>query len=190
MQLLSDDEAAKWCAKLGFRVDGELPSTRIEVPGSAPRQMRIRLSADAISHVGLAYTLLMTGVPGYEEERFAGGLLWLQRWEIWSEQIDRAGYLLLDGIRAGSAPAPDLDAAPALLFAEGELANAHACVSLPMIFQWDAHFVPASGEFFAFVSHEGRCDLVVGDERLYEELLERFQNWGAMEVETTQRNAW
>lgn len=176
MQLHSDEGAKEWVRAAGFQVDGALPSTLVRIAAGQELRLRVRIPEEATAAVALAYVLLMTAVPGYDEESFAGGLVWLQRWEIWSESIDRAGYALLDGIRAaGGSPAP-VGSTPAHAFGRGELAAAHAALSLPMLFQWDAHFVPTGGDFFAFVSHEGYLELVSGG-AVHGELLERFGDW-------------
>ncbi|CAA9351624.1 MAG: hypothetical protein AVDCRST_MAG68-3663 [uncultured Gemmatimonadetes bacterium] len=132
--------------------------------------------------VALAYMLVLTTVQDYQEDRFSGGVLWLQRWELWSESIDRAGYVLLHGIRSSVGRSVLISSAPAHLFESGEFAAAHAALSLPMLFQWDAHFVSATGEFAAYISHEGSLDLVARDAEVHRALTERFHQWEPVEV--------
>ncbi len=132
--------------------------------------------------VGLAYLLVMAAVRDYDEDNFAGALVWLRRWEIWGESTDRAGYILLDGVRASvEQPAP-LGTAPAHLFESREFAKAHATLSLPMMFQWDAHFVAAGAEFCAYISHEGSVDLLSRNTEVHRALTERLQQWESGEV--------
>lgn len=181
MPLLSDEEASTWCHDRGVLTDGPQLSVRLGFPSNTAKRIRIRLPDDCIATVGLGYVLLLSEIPNYEEKNFRGGLVWLRRWAIWSESIDRVGYALLDGIRATSGHISELDSAPAQLFKDGELVHAHAALSLPMLFQWDAHYVPATGEFIVFVSHEGHADIISGDERVHATMLQRLHDWSPVE---------
>jgi hypothetical protein len=177
VKLLTDMQAVAWCGRRGLSADGAVPSSRIRLPDGPSVRIHLGVPGDAIAAVGLAYTLLMTGVSEYEERNFGGALIWLHRWEIGSEQIDEAGYMLLDGIRAASRGSIEIASAPAQLFDEKEFVLAYACLVLPMLFQWDAHLVPTCDEFFAFVSHEGRIDLITRDPQTHARLLQRFNAW-------------
>ena len=121
----------------------------------------------------------MTGVREYEESQFSGALLWLQRWEIWSESIDQAGFVLLNGVRTISNCASSVHDAPAQQFAEGEFTLAHACLVLPMLFQWDAYYLTANGDVICYVCHEGYLELSVRGTQLHTESLNRFREWNA-----------
>ncbi len=189
MNLMSDAQAVSWCDDHGLMTDGAVASSRIRFRHSPSTRIRIQLPSDAAATVGLAYTLMMTSVGEYEERNFAGALIWLQRWEIWSEQIDRAGYVLLDGIRAASGRSIEMGSAPAHLFASNEFASAHACLALPMLFQWDAYLVPPGGDFLAFVSHERHIDLVTRDPQNHAALLRRFREWLFPESAASTRGA-
>jgi hypothetical protein len=170
MQLLSETEARNWCSQAApsfWRGSDRLRSSRL----------RITVPEDAIAVVALAYVLTITGVDEYAEANYTESLLWLRRWEIWSESIDRAGYVFLKALRSESGDVRSLDDAPAHLFGPGEFELAHACVALPMLFQWDAHFISKDGALSAFISHEGYIDLNVEDGSALEMLLERFADW-------------
>lgn len=188
MRVMSDDDAVSWCEGAGFVVDDTVSSTRVKPADAHGSRLRIGISGDATDIVGLAYVLAMTGVPDYEEDAFSGALIWLQRWEIWSESIDRVGYALVDGIRARSEVARDMDATPAQLFVGGEFIGAHTCLSLPMLFQWDAYFLPAHGHFAAFLSHEGHLDFVPRNQQVQEAILQRFERWSPREISAGTRS--
>jgi hypothetical protein len=170
VQLLSDADARNWCAHAA-------PPFEIGSPGIFPLSVRIALPDDAIAIVSLAYVLTITGVDEYAEENFSDSLLWLRRWEIWSESIDRAGYVFLNALRAQSGNTPSLDDAPAHLFGVGEFEIAHACLALPMLFQWDAYFISKKGGIHAFISHERHIDLGFQDETALAPSLARFADW-------------
>ena len=177
MRLLSDIQAGEWCRERGLATDGTLPSTRISFPGHPANPIRIHIPDDAIAAVKLAYMLLITGTPEFEERQFSGALIWLQRWQIWSAEIDQVGYVLLNSLRGETRDSADFASTPGHLFAQPEFVLGHACLVVPMLFGWDTHFVPAHGTFFAFVSHEGWVDLVPRDLQTHEALLRRFREW-------------
>lgn len=126
---------------------------------------------------GLAYMLAITGTPDYAEEAFEGAVLWLRRWEIWSESIDSVGYALLEGLRGKASDRLAIDVAPAMHFDAGEFTLAHAALAVPLLFQWDAIFAPANGAFSAFISHDGYVDVAPGVGASATSLQERFTEW-------------
>lgn len=175
MKLLSDQQAIDWCGHRAIKGSGALPSAFLSFDEPTSRSFRVRLPTDAPAIVGFAYQLLMTDVPDFEESRFVDGMVWLRRWELWSESIDHAGYALLDGLRTRSAHSTPLDSAPAHLFSANEFTPAHACLALIMLFQWDGFFIPGDGRFFAFLSNDGYVDLHARDQAGHAALLERFR---------------
>lgn len=182
MQVLSDEAAVQWISEIGFGVDGTVPFARVQARSMDAKRLRIRIPDEATAVVGLAYMIAMTSVRDYTEEQFSGAILWLQRWELWSESIDRAGYVFLNGIRSSAGCSLPISSAPAHLFGSGELATAYTVLSLPMMFQWDAYFVSATGEFSARISHDGNLELISPSAELHRVLSERFQQWEPEEV--------
>ncbi len=174
MQLLTDDQAIEWARQRG--VSGYNGGSNM------PKRVRLSTPVAALEIAGLAYRLAITDVPAYDEERFAGALVWLRRWEIWSESIDGQGYVLLNSLRFTSERRDTLDVAPASAFAPGEFMKAAACLVLPMIFQWDAEFISAEGGFQAFVSHDGYVDVKIGNPEHVAEVLARFQQYRPVDL--------
>jgi hypothetical protein len=177
MELLSNEEALTWARDAGVEVSGEHPAAIGAGEGSRVWRLRVQVPEDATAIAGLAYTIALTGAPGYDEIKFRGALLWLSRWEIWSESIDRIGYALLDGVRRLSGHSVSLDSAPAQVFEPGEFFLSSASLALTMMFQWDARFVGTEASYAAIVSHEGFVDVITWAERDYVELLTRFRPW-------------
>lgn len=170
MRLLSDPEAREWCSQAA--PSSWYGSDRLRSP-----RVRIIVPDDAISVVALAYVLTITGVDQYAEANHTESLLWLRRWEIWSESIDRAGYVFLEALRSQSGDTRSFDDAPAHLFGPGEFEPAHACIVLPMLFQWDASFISKDGALSAFISYEGYIDLNVEYGSTMQALLEPSADW-------------
>jgi hypothetical protein len=118
----------------------------------------------------------MSGVRDHVETNFEGAIVWLRRWELWSESIDRVGQLLLEGLWRAVTPGGLLSEAPAVVFTERELVSAHASLILPMLFQWDAFYSPKGGHFLVAVSHHGHLEVLAPTET-FQLLLERFSQW-------------
>jgi len=168
MRTMSDAQAHGWCAERDVHVELGPPGG-LRLGDGGESRFRVSVPDEATAVVALAYVIVMTGVESYEEENFKGAMVWMRRWEIWSESIDRVGYSFM------GADAPT-DQTPARLFAAGEFVGAQAALSLPMMFQWDALFVPAMAGFSVEISHHGHFDFIV---RAQEQaaLLNRFRDW-------------
>ncbi len=172
MQLLTDDEAAGW-------------SSRFVTVGGTPRTIRITAPVAATEIAGLAYRLVITCAPDYAEERFTGALVWLRRWEIWSESVDNQGYALLNGLRLNANQKGTLDVAPAMEFGSGEFFDATACLLISLVFQWDTEFLSADGTFRCSLSHHGDIELRVSDPERGAEVFQRFGKYSPLEVSST-----
>jgi hypothetical protein len=122
--------------------------------------------------LALGYVLLASA--GDSEEDFPGGMVWINEWDIWSESFERVGWRTAQGLRGGTG-APSLREAPGHLLASEEFVDAQALLLLPMLFQWDSHFVPSTGEFFVYMSHEGPLLIVASDRAVCDRLFARFE---------------
>jgi hypothetical protein len=182
MQPLSDAQAGQWCADLGLTSGDRATSRHLRYPTHGQRTLRVSITGTAVDVVGLAYMLAVTRFPDHDESAFAGALLWLRRWEIWSESIDRVGYAMFAGIRARAGQADALDARPAQLCAEGDFLEAHALLCLPMLFEWDMYFIPRGGSFVLKISHERYVDIVARDDGVCASMLARFGRYLPTEV--------
>jgi len=180
MQALSDADARGWCSERGFLVDQNFP-TKVAPRDPTGRRFRIQIPEEATATVGLGYMLLMSGVRDYVEENFDGAMIWLRRWELWSETIDRVGQLLLEGVTGALGRDRRLSETPALVFTERELVPAHTSLALTMLFQWDACYCPNSGYLFATISHHGHVEVITSPDAFDREL-ERFSQANPVEV--------
>jgi len=171
---LSDQAATAWCEAQNWGFDAR--SARVADWTGGGDRIRVTIPDEATTVTALSYVLLMTGVPGYEETALGDTLLWLRRWAIWSESIDRVGHVLLDAVHKGAGN-EDIDSAPALLFTMHEFPEAHACLTLPMLFQWDAVLVSSVGKFAAVISHDGFVDLFWKEQDFASKLFDRFRDW-------------
>mgnify|MGYP001311035624 CR=1 FL=1 len=178
IQLLTGEAAAAWCRARGLVVGGLLPSNRLSF-GLEPRLgFRTPLTESAISLMSLAYVLLMSLVPDDDERRFPGGMLWLQEWDIWSETTERVGHLIARSLRGEEGSIESLQDRPAQLFGVSQITEAHAAFAIPLLFQWDAHFVPTTGTYCCFTSHDGHLDVYARDAEMLDCLVTRFEVGG------------
>jgi hypothetical protein len=154
MQLLDSSEAARWCGDRGITFTHDWPH-RLAITGGHPLGIHVMVPEPGLQAVFMAHRLVTAGASETPEENFRGALLWLQDWGIWNESMDGTGEALLDGLRGNHPLAADWKAAPAQLYSQEELAGARAAAFVPLMFQWDAYLVPASGDIVYSISHHG-----------------------------------
>lgn len=176
MRVLTEEQAQQWCEARGL--DVIVSSGRASVryrTGSA--RIRLPSKGTCVESVQLATALLMTGVADDAEENFAGVLLWFQDWDIWSETTERVGWRIVQALRGGPR-SPSIASAPGQLFEPGDFVDAQAMVAQPLIFQWDAYLIPASGDFVARLSHDEGIEITARTSAQAEELFHRFMRGG------------
>lgn len=178
IQLLTDEGAVSWCRARGLVAGGLLPSKRLAFAMEPALGFRTPLGESAISLMSLDYVLLMSLVPDDDEQRFPGGILWLQEWDIWSETTERVGQLIARRLRGEQGFAWSLQDRPAQVFGVGQITEARAAFAIPLLFQWDAHFVPATGTHCCFSSHDGYLDVYARDSEVLDRLVTRFEVGG------------
>lgn len=165
MNALTSQEARDWCKDrlISISADG-FPSyddTKVGFTIDLPEQP-FRLTA-------LAAWLL----PESAEVPFQGALLWMKEWGIWAEHSEEAGMKIIEALRSVRGETRPLEDAPAMLFGPDELRDLHAFFIQPLLFGWDAFMVPATGEYFAFNSH----DEFIWIETKTEETRKKLMNW-------------
>jgi hypothetical protein len=181
MRILSDGDAIEWCLARGLTIADGLPSSRVQI---SSQTLRVRISTKGSAHelAGLVYTLLLTQSLPRDEGHFEGALVWLQRWQLWSESVDRIGYLFLNKLRGAELSTADFAESPAQLFAPKEFVEATACLFLLVTFQWDAYLIDPNGRMVAFISHEEHIDLLCARDEDQVEVMERFKEWNPIEI--------
>jgi hypothetical protein len=180
VQLLTADEAARWCGERGIPVTktGALSTLN----HSGPEQHRFRAAIDVAPSqlLAMAHSILLQDLAQPAEDDFAGALVWLREWDIWSESVERAGLRLADLTRAAFAgTSRPLAQAPAQLFDPREFVDAQIATTLPFLFQWDAYVVPVSGRCFTLVSHDGYLMFSASNASILKRAYRRFEavNW-------------
>lgn len=183
MHLLTLDEAAAWCRRHGIDTDrgGQIPTLRLTTDCGGTVDGTVPARAGAM--VAMAQAILLADMPDPDVSDFGGTLLWLVDWGIWNEDSERAGMCSLRLMRhalSGTSMAP-LEESPAHLFSAQEFVAAHALLALPLLYQWDAYLIPASGSSLARISHDGSVCVRARSEPILSRVRARFRaaGWSA-----------
>jgi hypothetical protein len=172
MKALTTEEARKWCSQCstGLRV------TRYDVLRyKHPREHKFCLAAPEEYRMisPLAYHILTFR----SEESFAGGFLWLHRWDIGSPQLVRPGWRILEDMRRAHGELRSLEAAPAQSFRVDEIVELHAFLIQVVAFDWVADFIPLVGGFFLHFKDNRQICVAAESSETLKELRTHFQDW-------------
>lgn len=180
MKCVNAGQAADWCRARGI-VFSDRHLRRLGYDEGHPLAISIEAPTNTQRLLALGYVILATASD--DERSFEGGLLWLNDWDIWSESFERVGHWLAKSLRVGCHHGAIADA-PGHLFDPGEFIQAQALLLLPMVFQWDAHFIPANGQFLVRLGHHGELHLISRDRVIADQLFSRFEEgeWNPREV--------
>lgn len=184
MRLLTPEQAQLWSSERGLKSVRWGGGLQLSFREGEHRCVRVTLPKEAPGALSLAYVLLMTLLREDAEENYEGGLLWLRSWDIWSPTSERVGMWIMNQLRLGAGPVKSLADWPAMLFDCTEFIASHALVLQPILFQWDAFYVPASAKYLAFISHDEHMSLLTTDRAVASALLERFGRGGWQAAET------
>jgi hypothetical protein len=185
VKILSRQEAKNWCELRGIFADtgGRRVSLRYSESQTSCLQTPLDLSAGRL--VALAHSLLLQDLVEPDAPDFAGVLVWFRDWDIWNESSESVGARVLECIRSGltQGHAPLLQDGPAHLFTPQEFVDAHALLSVPILFQWDAYVVPESARCFTLVSHDAYARITARTATIGSRIKARFEaaNWEAEE---------
>jgi hypothetical protein len=105
----------------------------------------------------------------YGSEHFEGALLWFTEWGVWNSRDEGVGYRVVEAMHTAAGQPKSFEAAPGHLFRADELNEAVGMLLQPMIFGWDAIFVPrwsygGTTEFLLRVSHDSFVTLITRTE--------------------------
>jgi hypothetical protein len=133
----------------------------------------------------MAHALLLQDLMQPDTDDFAGVLLWFRDWGIWNESSEATAARMLELIRDGLVPnGPSLlHEGPAHLFAPQEFVDAHALLTIPLMFQWDVYVVPVSGRCVALASHDAYVRMTACTPTILTRIQQRFEsaNWAPEE---------
>jgi len=153
-------ESFSWSAKLGseyagcddrslFFTDPEANCIDLEYP---PKLERLPFFARFLATVG------------YESRDFEGALLWFTEWGVWSSSDEAVGYRIVEAMHRAAGQPKSFEIGPANVFRADELQDAIGMLLQPMVFGWDAYYLPrwsyGTHQFFLHVSHDSFVSVV------------------------------
>ena len=170
MQALTAKEARKYCMQdaAALRV-ADVGLLRYEGPKEYAFVIKTPLEHRMM--VALALTILL-----YPDVRsFEGGLLWLTRWQVGTNQMVRPGWRIIEDMRRAHGELRSLDIAPAQYFRHDEFVELHAFLIETMAYGWAAYFVVA--DFFINFQESGKIRCVAKKSDTLDKLFSSLQNW-------------
>ena len=173
MLLIDSAAATEWCTLRGLAVRTDWMQ-RLSFPGGYPVGIRLQTPVAATARVALTEVLLTSDLL-VESGARCGCLVWLQDWDIWSESVERVGRQLLAGLRGGSALNEEVRSAPAHALDADEFAAAQALIAIPLLFEWDAYWVPENARHLAWITHDGRVEVRFRTQEDFRQELSRFR---------------
>jgi hypothetical protein len=116
---------------------------------------------------------------GYEAKDFQGALLWFTNWGVWNSLDEGIGYRIIEKMHDAAGQPKSFEAAPGHVFRADELQEAVGMLLQPMVFGWDAMFVPwwsyGYNEFFLHVSHDSFVSVVTRTKEFHVKTFDRLR---------------
>lgn len=128
-------------------------------------------------------------VPSWEESPFQGGLLWITGFGIWGENSEKTGLMMLKRMLSGCGESATLAENPAQLFGAEEIYETHSFLLLPILFGWDALWIPATADYVVSISHHGTASVTSRNRAVHDELRSRMKDWLPRKNERAQQPA-
>lgn len=109
---------------------------------------------------------------GYDGADFEGALFWFTEWGVWNARDEAIGYRIIEGMNRASGQPLSFEVAPGHTFRSDELTDAVGMLLQPMVFGWDAYYLPQWSfgveEFFLHVSHDSFVSVVTRTSAFHE----------------------
>lgn len=172
MKALQIDELRRWCdeSHSGIRVDatGHL---RYATPN--PLGIRLNVPPEARQTVALAYSLLAVE----EDMSFSGALMYFVDWGYSPPEIENCAVKILEQMRRAYGVTASIENAPAQLFRSDEILDVHAFLAIPLLFGWDAYFMPHGTRYFGYLRENASIYLITDDEQVSQKLQASLQGY-------------
>ena len=108
----------------------------------------------------------------YESKDFAGALLWFASWGVWNYLDEGVGYRIVEAIHSAAGQQKSFEAGPGHHFRGDELNEAIGLLLQPMVFGWDANYIPrwsyGPDQFSLRVSHDSFVTVVTRTKEFYD----------------------
>ena len=174
MKFFTREEAKSWCEARGLKVTVD---RYLHYDPESSSCFTVGLEEKPSSLIGLADHL----IPTWEDVPFEGALLWIRERGIWGDHSEKTGDVIIEQMRLAKGERAPLEERPGHLFGRDEVYETHAYFLIPVLFGWDAFLIPESGDYFAFISHDGVAEVVGRTAEKAEELRQRVRDWNPKE---------
>lgn len=177
MKFFTTEEAKSWCEARGLTVTVD---RYLRYGAESSSCFTLGLEEKPSSLIGLADHL----IPTWEDVPFEGALLWIRERRIWGDHSEKTGDVIIEQMRLAAGEKAPLEERPGHLFGGDEVYETHAYFLVPVLFGWDAFLIPESGDYFAFISHDGVAEVVGRTAEKAEEVRQRVRDWNPKEDKT------
>ncbi len=127
----------------------------------------------------LAFFARHMSTLGYEPWHFNSALLWVHQFGIWNSAVEGIGYRIVEQMNRAAGQPAAFETSQGHEFRADELTEAAAAFLQPMIFSWDAYYLPqwswGTGEFFIFVSHDSYLVVVTKTKAFHEKVFSELE---------------
>ncbi len=165
MKTLSFNDLVQWCSESPSGVKLESPN-HLHYETSEIFGFRVDIPSEAPRVVALVYSLLAVE----EDTGYYGGMIWYTNYDMGTPEIERCGLRILEQMRRGYGGVESVENAPAQLFRSDEIVDNHAFLTLPLLWGWDAYFMPHGTRYFAYSRQNGSLYLVTDNEQVFRKL--------------------
>jgi hypothetical protein len=125
---------------------------------------------------------------GYEDADFEAARLWFTQSGVWNSREEAIGYQIIESINCAAGQPTSFEAGPGHLFRADEFTAAVAMLMQPMLFGWDAFYLPVWSfgveEYFLHVSHDSVVCVVTRSKEFHSKAFRTLQ-----ELQLNPRNA-
>ncbi|MGD0790847.1 MAG: hypothetical protein ABR920_03670 [Terriglobales bacterium] len=173
MQVLSSAEVQKWFSGFPAPSTDYVQSNSRELFFAHPEASCIDLEyPPKLERLPFFARLLAT--IGYDVQHFGGAMLWFTAWHVWNSEDEAVGYHVVEAMGRSCGQPVSFEVAPGHLFRSDELTDVVAMLLQPMIFGWDAFYLPrwsyGTDEFFLHVSHDSFVSVVTRTAAFHEKV--------------------
>lgn len=119
---------------------------------------------------------------GYEDVDFGGGLVWIHGWGVWNSFEEGIGYRVLEKINAAAGQPRSFEETAGYHFRADELCDTIGLLMQPMVFAWDAFYLPSwtyggCSQFFLHISHDSVVDVVTRTKDFHDRVFEQLEKF-------------
>src|SRR5665213_1936450 len=128
---------------------------------------------------GFAYLAgnLPSFLTGFERAYWKGGAVWYQDYDVWDHQNNVEGWTMIERIRAGYGEIRPFRMATVNIFRDNDLSILPAFLLAPLIYGWNAYYIPQDRGSFGFVSHDGYWAVSTETDADYAALQEKVSHY-------------